>query len=78
ALGTAPAALFVVAALRAVAVPFRHRPGGAVAAVCVATHTARRTLESCVHDVLPALRTTADRLQADLHTASRFTPVPPA
>ncbi|MEU8686872.1 IclR family transcriptional regulator C-terminal domain-containing protein [Streptomyces sp. NPDC048665] len=64
--------------LRSVAVPVRDRTGRAVAAVCVATHTARRTLESCVHDVLPALRTTADRLQADLHTASRFTPVPPA
>ncbi|OIJ87789.1 IclR family transcriptional regulator [Streptomyces sp. MUSC 14] len=64
--------------LRSIAVPVRDRTGRAVAAVCVATHTARRTLESCVHDVLPALRTTTDRLRADLHTASRFTPVPPA
>ncbi len=63
--------------LRSIAVPVRDRAGRAVAALNVATHPARRTLEDCVHDLLPALRTTADRLQTDLHTASRFTPVPP-
>ncbi|MFI2204369.1 IclR family transcriptional regulator C-terminal domain-containing protein [Streptomyces sp. NPDC020192] len=63
--------------LRSIAVPVRDRTGRAVAAVCVATHTARRTLTSCIEDVLPALRTTADHIQTDLHTASRFTPIPP-
>ncbi|KOV66178.1 IclR family transcriptional regulator domain-containing protein [Streptomyces sp. MMG1121] len=64
--------------LRSIAVPVRDRTGRVVAAVCVATHAARRTPESCVHDVLPALRTTADRIRTDLRAASRFTRVPPA
>lgn len=64
--------------LRSIAVPVRDRTGRAVGAVDVATHAARRTLEDCVHDLLPALRATADRIQADLHTASRFTRVPPS
>ncbi|WEO96884.1 IclR family transcriptional regulator C-terminal domain-containing protein [Streptomyces sp. FXJ1.172] len=63
--------------LRSIAVPVRDRTGRAVAAVCVATHAARRTLESCVQDLLPELRRTTDHIQTDLHTASRFTPVPP-
>ncbi|MEV6115648.1 IclR family transcriptional regulator C-terminal domain-containing protein [Streptomyces sp. NPDC052109] len=62
--------------LRSVAVPVRDRAGRAVAALNVATHAARRTLEDCVHDVLPALRTTAAHIESDLHTASRFNPVP--
>ncbi|MEU2059766.1 IclR family transcriptional regulator C-terminal domain-containing protein [Streptomyces sp. NPDC013455] len=64
--------------LRSVAVPVRDRTGKAVAALNVATHAARRTLAECVEDVLPALRETADRIEADLHTASRFTRVPPS
>ncbi|MFJ9819959.1 IclR family transcriptional regulator C-terminal domain-containing protein [Streptomyces sp. NPDC101151] len=63
--------------LRSIAVPVRDRAGRAAAAVCVATHPARRTLDDCVRDLLPALRATADRIQTDLHTASRFTRVPP-
>ncbi|MFG2354461.1 IclR family transcriptional regulator C-terminal domain-containing protein [Streptomyces sp. NPDC048521] len=63
--------------LRSIAVPVRDRAGRAVAAVNVATHAARRTVEDCVHDLLPDLRATADRIQDDLRTASRFTPVPP-
>ncbi|MGW1169915.1 IclR family transcriptional regulator domain-containing protein [Streptomyces sp. NPDC001153] len=62
--------------LRSIAVPVRDRTGRAVAAVDVATHAARRTLEACVHEVLPALRTTADHIESDLHTASRFTHIP--
>ncbi|MFI1073935.1 IclR family transcriptional regulator C-terminal domain-containing protein [Streptomyces puniciscabiei] len=62
--------------LRSIAVPLRDRSGRAVAALNVATHAARRTLEDCVHDILPALRTTADRIESDLHTASRFTHIP--
>ncbi|TVZ97933.1 IclR family transcriptional regulator C-terminal domain-containing protein [Streptomyces sp. BK340] len=64
--------------LRSLAVPVRDRTGRAVAAVNVATHPARRTLEECVDDLLPALRATADRIRTDLRTASRFTRVPPA
>ncbi|MEU6774137.1 IclR family transcriptional regulator C-terminal domain-containing protein [Streptomyces sp. NPDC046759] len=62
--------------LRSVAVPVRDRAGRAVAALEVATHAARRSLEDCVHGVLPALRATADDIQSDLHTASRFTRIP--
>ncbi|GHI07012.1 IclR family transcriptional regulator [Streptomyces cellostaticus] len=62
--------------LRSIAVPVRDRTGRAIAALNVSTHPARRTLEDCVHDVLPALHTTADCIQTDLHTASRFTRVP--
>ncbi|MFF3636476.1 IclR family transcriptional regulator C-terminal domain-containing protein [Streptomyces sp. NPDC002250] len=64
--------------LRSIAVPVRDRSGRVVAAVNVATHAARRTLQNCVTDLLPALRSTADHIQADLHTASRFTHVPPS
>ncbi|AOR33764.1 IclR family transcriptional regulator [Streptomyces fodineus] len=64
------------AGLRSIAVPVRDRSGRAVAALNVATHAARRTPDACVREVLPALRTTADRIQRDLHTASRFTHVP--
>ncbi|MGY4977435.1 IclR family transcriptional regulator domain-containing protein [Streptomyces sp. 900105755] len=63
--------------LRSIAVPVRDRAGRPVAAVNVATHAARRTLAECVSEVLPALHTTAARIQDDLHIASRFTPVPP-
>ncbi|MEU1460148.1 IclR family transcriptional regulator C-terminal domain-containing protein [Streptomyces sp. NPDC005727] len=62
--------------LRSIAVPVRDRTGRAVAAVNVATHAARRTLQDCVTDLLPALRATADHIQTDLHTAARFTHVP--
>ncbi|MFG3202689.1 IclR family transcriptional regulator C-terminal domain-containing protein [Streptomyces sp. NPDC048192] len=62
--------------LRSIALPVRDRAGRAVAALNAATHAARRTLEDCVHDVLPALRETAARIESDLHTASRFTPIP--
>ncbi|MGV4985468.1 IclR family transcriptional regulator domain-containing protein [Streptomyces sp. NRAIS4] len=62
--------------LRSIAVPVRDRSGRAVTALNVATHAARRTLEDCVQEVLPALRTTADHIQRDLRTASRFTHIP--
>ncbi|WP_330339439.1 IclR family transcriptional regulator domain-containing protein [Streptomyces sp. NBC_00557] len=62
--------------LRSIAVPVRDRASRAVAALNVATHAARRTLEDCLHDVLPALRETAAHIESDLHTASRFTPIP--
>ena len=62
--------------VRAIAVPIRDRAGRTVAALNAATHVARRTAEECVRDVLPALRSTASRIEADLHTAARFTHVP--
>ncbi|MFF9673897.1 IclR family transcriptional regulator C-terminal domain-containing protein [Streptomyces eurythermus] len=62
--------------LRSVAVPVRDRTGRAVAAVNVATHAARRTLDDCVQRLLPALRATADDIQRDLRQVSRFTQVP--
>ncbi|MEV5145507.1 IclR family transcriptional regulator C-terminal domain-containing protein [Streptomyces sp. NPDC052727] len=64
--------------LRSIAVPVRDRTGRTVAALNISTHAARRTLRDCVHDLLPALHATADHIQQDLHTASRFTHVPPS
>ncbi|MGW0081154.1 IclR family transcriptional regulator domain-containing protein [Streptomyces sp. NPDC003393] len=65
------------AGLRAIAVPIRDRTGHTVAAADIATHAARHTPEECVDLLLPPLRETAARIEADLHTASRFTRVPP-
>ncbi|MEV6179763.1 helix-turn-helix domain-containing protein [Streptomyces sp. NPDC052015] len=62
--------------LRTIAVPIRDRNGRTVAALTAATHAARRTLEECVKDILPALTTTASHIETDLHVASRFTHVP--
>nr|WP_246495511.1 IclR family transcriptional regulator C-terminal domain-containing protein [Streptomyces zagrosensis] len=62
--------------LRSVAVPVRDRDGRAVAAVNVAMHTSRRTLDECLTEALPALRTTAERIEADLHIAERFLRIP--
>ncbi|MEW2299998.1 IclR family transcriptional regulator C-terminal domain-containing protein [Streptomyces sp. NPDC006655] len=62
--------------LRSIAVPVRDRAGRPIAALNVATHAARRTLDDCVADFLPALRTTANAIQTDLHTATRFTRIP--
>ncbi|MFC8915318.1 IclR family transcriptional regulator C-terminal domain-containing protein [Streptomyces sp. NPDC057116] len=58
--------------LRSVAVPVRDRAGRAVAAVNVAMHSVRRTTAQCVDELLPELRATADRIEADLHVAGRF------
>ncbi|OLZ67830.1 IclR family transcriptional regulator [Streptomyces sp. IMTB 2501] len=63
--------------LRSIAVPVRDRTGRTAAALNVTTHPARRTLKDCVHTLLPELRATADEIQRDLHTASRFTRVAP-
>ncbi|WP_037682821.1 IclR family transcriptional regulator C-terminal domain-containing protein [Streptomyces griseus] len=63
------------AGLRSIAVPVRDRTGRVVAALNTAMHPARRTLEACLHDLLPELTATADRIQSDLHVAERFTHV---
>ncbi|GHH07700.1 IclR family transcriptional regulator domain-containing protein [Streptomyces lanatus] len=60
------------AGLRSVAVPVRDRTGRAVAAVNVAMHAARRSVEECVRDVLPELAETAARVEGELRVAGRF------
>ncbi|MDX3570873.1 IclR family transcriptional regulator domain-containing protein, partial [Streptomyces sp. ID05-47C] len=62
--------------VRTLAVPIHDRTGRTIAALATSTHTARRTAEDCVDTLLPALTTTATHIEAALHTASRFTPVP--
>jgi IclR family pca regulon transcriptional regulator len=39
-------------------------------------HASRHSLRECVTDLLPELTATATRIESDLHTAGRFTPVP--
>ena len=63
--------------LRTIAVPIRDRTGTPTAAINVAMHTSRRTPEQCETEVLPHLRTTATRIETDLHTATRFARIPP-
>ncbi|MGK5693196.1 IclR family transcriptional regulator domain-containing protein [Streptomyces sp. URMC 128] len=62
--------------LRSLAVPLRDRSGRVVAALNTAMHASRHTLRECVTDLLPELTSTAARIEADLHTAGRFTHVP--
>ncbi|MEV0219211.1 IclR family transcriptional regulator C-terminal domain-containing protein [Streptomyces sp. NPDC050704] len=64
--------------LRSIAVPVRDRTGRVVAAVNVAMHSSRRTVEQCVAEVLPELSATAGLIEADLRVAGRFTRVPVA
>lgn len=64
--------------LRSLAVPVRDRTGRAVAAVNVAMHSSRRSVERCLTEVLPELRATAGSIEADLRIAGRFSRVPAA
>jgi IclR family pca regulon transcriptional regulator len=52
--------------LRSVAVPVREPHGRAVAAVNVSAHATRKTLDAIRRDLLPPLRETAARIEADL------------
>ncbi|MEU5702746.1 IclR family transcriptional regulator domain-containing protein [Streptomyces aurantiacus] len=61
--------------LRSIAVPVRDRTGRVVAAVNVAMHSSRRTVEQCAAEVLPELSATAGLIEADLRVAGRFTRV---
>ncbi|MEV4946394.1 IclR family transcriptional regulator C-terminal domain-containing protein [Streptomyces sp. NPDC053755] len=61
--------------LRSIAVPVRDRAGVVVAAVNVAMHSSRRTVEECVRDVLPELRAAAAGIEEDLRVAGRFATV---
>ncbi|MFJ8634076.1 IclR family transcriptional regulator C-terminal domain-containing protein [Streptomyces sp. NPDC093568] len=60
------------AGLRSVAVPVRDRTGRVVAALNVAMHAARRSVEECEREVLPELVETAGRLEGELRVAGRF------
>ncbi|MCS0637421.1 helix-turn-helix domain-containing protein [Streptomyces sp. LP05-1] len=63
--------------LRSLAVPVRDRTGTAVAACNISMHSGSRTVEDCLHHVLPRLRDTARRIESDLHTAERFARIAP-
>ncbi|MFI6284730.1 IclR family transcriptional regulator C-terminal domain-containing protein [Streptomyces sp. NPDC051018] len=63
--------------LRSLAVPVRDLGGRTVASVNVGMHSSRRTLEQCLTEVLPELRSTAAAIEAELHIAGRFTGIPP-
>ncbi|MDI3388973.1 IclR family transcriptional regulator C-terminal domain-containing protein [Streptomyces sp. B-S-A8] len=58
--------------LRSLAVPVRDASGRAVAAVNVAMHSSRRTPAQVRAEVLPQLRATAARIEAELRIAGRF------
>jgi IclR family pca regulon transcriptional regulator len=62
--------------LRSLAVPVRDHTGRTVAALNVAMHTARRTTDECLAEVLAPLRATAAAIESDLHIAGRFARVP--
>ncbi|UUU33260.1 helix-turn-helix domain-containing protein [Streptomyces sp. CA-210063] len=64
--------------LRSIAVPVREGGGGGrvVAAVNVAMHSSRRSVEECVGDVLPELRVTVGRIEGELGVAGMFRRVP--
>lgn len=56
--------------LRSIAVPIRDRSGATVAAMNLSTHASRRTIDSMRRELLPPLRETAARIEADLAAAS--------
>ncbi|MFD9037516.1 IclR family transcriptional regulator domain-containing protein [Streptomyces bottropensis] len=62
--------------LRSVAVPVRERGGRVVAAVNVAMHSSRRSVEECVEEVLPQLRDAVGRIEEELAVAGMFRRVP--
>jgi IclR family pca regulon transcriptional regulator len=51
--------------LRSIAVPIRDGGGSVVAAMNLSTHAARRTVAAMRAELLPALRETAARVEAD-------------
>jgi IclR family pca regulon transcriptional regulator len=56
--------------LRAVAVPLHDRTGEVVAALNLSSHVGRRSMESLREDLLPALKATAEQVEADMRVAS--------
>ena len=59
--------------LRSLAAPIRDSDGTVVAAVNVATHAGRRSLDSIVADLLSPLLATAERIERDLASARTTT-----
>jgi len=59
--------------LRSLAAPIRDADGTVVAAVNVATHAGRRSLDSIVADLLSPLLATAERIERDLASARTTT-----
>ncbi|WP_127359535.1 IclR family transcriptional regulator domain-containing protein [Actinacidiphila soli] len=64
--------------LRSIAVPVHDRTGRVVAAVNVSTHASRSTAEHAREDLLPPLRATAARIEADMQIAGRYGRITPA
>ncbi|MEU6803835.1 IclR family transcriptional regulator domain-containing protein [Streptomyces neyagawaensis] len=62
--------------LRSIAVPVHDRDGHVTAAVNVAMHSSRRSVEQCVEEVLPELRATVHRIESELRVAGMFRRVP--
>ncbi|MCL8014897.1 IclR family transcriptional regulator C-terminal domain-containing protein [Streptomyces sp. AS02] len=62
--------------LRSLAVPVRGPDGQVIAAMNVAMHRGRRTLEACLGEVLPELRATAELLERDIKVTTRFVRLP--
>ncbi|MFF7262114.1 IclR family transcriptional regulator C-terminal domain-containing protein [Streptomyces sp. NPDC008159] len=58
--------------LRSIAVPVHDRDGRVTAAVNVAMHSSRRSVEQCVEEVLPELRATVHRIESELRVAGMF------
>jgi IclR family transcriptional regulator, pca regulon regulatory protein len=56
--------------LRSIAVAIRDRAGTPVAAMNLSTHAARRSIDAMRRELLPPLRETAARVEADLAAAS--------
>ena len=56
--------------LRSIAVPIHDRDGAIAAAVNLSTHASRRTIDSMRKELLPPLRETAARIEADLQAAT--------
>lgn len=56
--------------LRSVAVPIRDTTGSVVAAANLSTHSSRTSLEEIRKRLVPALRETADHIEADLRLAA--------
>ncbi|MFD7507438.1 IclR family transcriptional regulator C-terminal domain-containing protein [Streptomyces sp. NPDC059850] len=61
--------------LRSLAVPVRGADRRVVAALNIATHAGRGSAEEAVEELLPALRTAAASIEADLTTASAHHPL---
>ncbi|WP_435811602.1 IclR family transcriptional regulator domain-containing protein, partial [Streptomyces decoyicus] len=62
--------------LRSLAVPVRDRTGRVVSAVNVSTHAGRCTADEAREALLPALRTAAAAIEADLWVAGRYARIP--